>query len=314
MFSIKIIYIILIVVAVVLIVADVALNFNRKKLARFKPRKDDIGNNVLIKWVHNSIDKYRVLKDMKLKYANKLCLVSKSSKKENEEKIEEFILITLVVSLLIGILVMKFFSMWYIFVFAVLLSVFTAVYLGITLVGMKLSKVYAFFPTALQQFTDEYVTYKNIKLALDNSYSKMPTQISKVFENLARRFASETDYSKVIADFADGLDFTWGYAFAEILQLSYEGAGDISDDLIYLSELSSEQIRSNLETDTALSGTKMLFLMLNGFTMLGFVLNIIFMPLAKELYFYTQVGNSGLIFWGLSFSAGLVTLAILKKV
>ncbi len=251
---------------------------------------------------------------MKLKYANKLCLISKSSKKENEEKIKKFILITLVVSLLIGILVIKFFSMWYIFVFAVLLSIFTAVYLGVTLVSMRLSKVYALFPTALQQFTDEYVTYKNIKLALDNSYSKMPNQISKVFENLARRFASESDYSKVISDFAEGLDFTWGYAFAEILQLSYEGAGDISDDLIYLSELSSEQIRSNLETDTALSGTKMLFLMLNGFTLLGFVLNLIFMPLAKELYFYTQVGNSGLIFWGLSFSAGLVILAILKKV
>lgn len=249
-----------------------------------------------------------------MKYVKKLCLINRLSKNQNNKKIIEFISFSIIISLLISISTLRYFSMWYIFVFCFFTSMFCILYLGNMYISIMLNKIYNLFPMAVQLFTDEYVTCKNIKLALDNSYNKMPTQISRAFESLARRFASETNYEVIIKDFADGLDFTWGYAFAEILQLSYEGAGDISEDLIFLNKLSSDQIKGDLETETALSGTKMIFLILNACTLVGFLANVMFMPNAKELYFYTQTGNFGLVFWGLSFMIGLAVLSILKHI
>lgn len=282
----------------------------KKKDSRFG--QGGIRGNFLTKQVGCFISNHKFLYNLKMKYANKLSLINYRTKRQNEALIDEFVLIDILISLAISIIVIKFFTMWYVFFIILFISLFFIVYLGTLYVSMNLNKVYSLFPMALQLFTDEYVSCKNIKNALNDSYQKMPDKISRVFESLARRFASETDYEEVINDFADGLDFVWGYAFAELLLLSYEGAGDVSEDLIYLNELSNEEIKAGAETETALAGTKIIFIMLNFATVAGLVFSLKFVPIAKYLYLYTPTGNLGIIFWIGSFIVGLIALTVMK--
>lgn len=197
------------------------------------------------------------------------------------------------------------------------LSVFFIVYIGTMYISIKLNKIYSQFPLAIQLFTDEYVTYKAIKIAIDNSFKKMPKSIAKSFENLSRRLSSsqnEDDYRKAINDFANGLDFIWGYAFSEVLLLSYDGVGDITEDLIYLNGLTIEEIKNKMETEASLTFTKGVFIVLQIATLIAFVCNIIFLPTAEKLYFYTSVGNLGIILWLSSMILGLALLSIMKYI
>lgn len=305
----KIVYVGLFLVVIVLTLIDMSLT-TKKKDSRFG--QGGIRGNFLTKQVSYFIGNHKFLYNLKIKYANKLSLINYQTKRQNEVLIDGFVLIDILISLTISMIAIKFFTMWYVFFIIFFVSLFFIVYLGTLYVSMNLNKVYSLFPMALQLFTDEYVSCKNIKNALNDSYQKMPDKISRVFEGLARRFASETDYEEVINDFADGLDFVWGYAFAELLLLSYEGAGDVSEDLIYLNELSNEEIKAGAETETALVGTKIIFIMLNFATVAGLVFSLKFVPIAKYLYLYTPTGNLGIIFWIGSFIAGLTTLTVMK--
>jgi Flp pilus assembly protein TadB len=305
----KIVYVGLLLLVIVVTLIDMSLT-NKKKDSRFRP--GSIGGGFLTRQVGDFIGQHQFLHKLKMKYANKLSLVNHKTKRQNEVVIDEFILFVTIFSLVISFVAIRLFTMWYVFFIIFFVSLFFIVYLGTLYVSMKLNKIYSLFPMALQLFTDEYVSCKNIKGALNSSYYKMPDKISSVFEGLARRFASESDYVEVINDFTEGLDFVWGYAFAELLLLSYEGAGDISEDLIYLNELSNEEVKAGAETETALVSTKMVFVILNLATVVGLLFSLNFIPISKYLYLYTPTGNAGIIFWIGSIIFGLTTLTIMK--
>ena len=305
----KVVYVGLLLIVIVITLIDMSLT-NKKKDSRF--RKGSIGGNFFTRQVESFISQHQFLHKLKMRYANKLSLINHRTKRQNEVLIDEFVLIVTIVSLIISFVAIRVFAMWYVFFIIFFVSLFFIVYLGTLYLSMNLNKIYSMFPMALQLFTDEYVSCKNIKGALNSSYYKMPDKVSRVFEGLARRFASESDYEEVIGDFAEGLDFVWGYAFAELLLLSYEGAGDISEDLIYLNELSNEEVKVGAETEAALVSTKMVFVILNLATVAGLVFSLNFIPISKYLYLYTTTGNAGIVFWIGSVILGLITLTIMK--
>ncbi|WP_326910692.1 hypothetical protein [Sedimentibacter sp. MB31-C6] len=306
----RIVYIVLLLIVIALILIDIALN-NKKKNSRFRQRQG-VESNFLTKLVGHFISSHNFLNNFKMRYANKLSLINHQNKIQNAVFVDRFILFDILVSLMIGLMTIKLFTMWYVFFIVFFVSIFFITYVGTLYVSFKLNRIYSLFPIALQLFTDEYVSCKNIKNALNESYHKMPDKISVVFEGLARRFASESNYKEVIDDFADGLDFVWGYAFAELLLLSYEGAGDISEDLIYLNELSNEEIKAGAETETALLGNKMVFIILNLATVEGLILSLKLVPIAKYLYLYTPTGNLGIVLWIGGFIVGLMSLTVMK--
>ena len=305
----KVVYVGLLLIVIIITLIDMSL-VNKKKDSRF--RRGSVGGNFLTRQVGSFISQHQFLHKLKLRYANKLSLINHKTKRQNEVGIDEFVLLVTIVSLIISFISIRLFTMWYVFFIIFFVSLFFFVYLGTLYISMNLNKIYSLFPMALQLFTDEYVSCKNIKGALNSSYYKMPDKVSRVFESLARRFASENNYEEVINDFAEGLDFVWGYAFAELLLLSYEGAGDISEDLIYLNELSNEEIKAGAETETALVSTKMVFVILNLATVIGLVFSLNFIPISKFLYLYTPTGNAGIIFWIVSVIFGLTALTIMK--
>ena len=302
--------------AAVLFAIDFAISYKKSNFQRFKPRELIEKEVFLTTRIRNLINKNLFLKEINKKYINKLNLINNLGSEKNERSIELFILVALIVSFTVGVMLYKILTMWYVFIIIFISCMFIMLYLGVMTIDFYLNKIHSLFPLAIQLFTDEYVTYGNIKLAVNNSYTKMPGKISRTFENLARRLSSvrnEEDYKVSIDEFAKGLDFIWGYAFCEILLLSYNGIGDIREPLIMLNKLTTEEIIDDFESVSSITFSKIMFFILQFCTFIGFVLNFIYMPTAREIYLYTQVGNNGLIAWVLSFIIGIVVLSILKR-
>lgn len=293
------------------------LNFKKRKFQRFKVREIIERENFITVKIRNLINKNRYLEEINKKYINKLNLINNLSEEKNKRNIEIFLLITLIISFAVSILIYNLLTMWYVFIIMFVLCIFMVIYVGMLIIEFCLSKIHSLFPMAIQLITDEYVTYQNINLAINNSYTKMPTKIARTFENLARRLSSvrnKKEYVIAINEFGKGLDFTWGYAFCEILLLSYNGVGDITEQLIFLNKLTTEEIVEGSESESSITFSKIMFFILEFCTMIGFILNYIYMPTAKEIYLYTQIGNNGLIAWLLSFVIGTVVLYILKRI
>jgi len=301
-------------VALSFVAVDIIQNINKKKGYRFRPVANKSKGNYLSIKIGAFINKNDFFRLLKAKYANKMTLINHLDKEQNENNIDKFILISILISFSFSTIFLYFFTIWYVALAVFFVCIFLMIYCANIYISNKLNKIYAHFPIAIQLFTDEYVSCRNIKNALNNCYGKMPYEISRVFEALARRYASESNYIQIINDFAEGLDFVWGYAFAELLMLSYEGAGDISEDLIYLNELSNEEIKAEMETETAIVGTKLIFVILNVATVIGLIFSLNVVPISRYIYLYTPVGNFGLIYWICSFILGLAVLKILKYI
>lgn len=295
-----------------LIVVNIIIKIKKSKRL-YKAKKIEFKlDNIVIKVCLDKFKQHRKLKKIIDRYVNRLCLFNSKLKLENEYIITAYLILTLLISFAVSIISFKLFAMWYAPISNALVVVFISYYVGTFYINKNLKKIYGQFPIALQSFTDEYVLSKNIKNALNESYSKMPKEISKLFENLSRKLDSK-NYNDVLKSFADGLDLIWCYAFVEILTLSYEGADDISEELIYLNELTGDEMKEDEETLTSISESNSIFVVLNILTFAMFIFNLIVDATSKELYFMTYTGNTILLFWIISFILGVSSFNLLKK-
>ncbi len=169
------------------------------------------------------------------------------------------------------------------------------------------------FPEALQCFLDEYIIHKNIKNAISNSYNKMPNAIGGAFEQLARSLSGEKDYELAIKKFANELSYVWGYSFAEILIMSYEGAGDVTEDLMTLNKLVSEEITTEEEEKSSRYGNKLTFFIVYTVALVGLIINLFINDLARHLYFYTGTGNSLIATWLIILIVGVTIITLTEK-
>jgi len=296
-----------------LVAINLIIKFKSKKKL-YKPKKYHIKlDNFIVKSFLYQLNKHLKVRKIKDKYSNKLCLFNSKSKLDNEYIVTFYFLITIIISFVVSIYASLFFAMWYAPIALAVVSVFFLCYIGIAYIHLNLNKVYAQFPVALQIFTDEYVITKNIKNALNESYPKMPIEIGSLFQNLSRKLDSR-NFNDVLKNFAYGLDLLWGYAFVEILTLSYEGADDISEELIYLNELTGDEMKEDEETSTSIAESYSIFVVLNIITIGMFIFNIIISVNARQLYFNTPTGNAILLFWMISFILGVCTSTLLKKI
>ena len=263
--------------------------------------------------VIQKIEDYPFLIKLRNNYTSKLNVINKNDIKANELLATYMLLGNIGISSLIVFGLSLFMSVWY--VLAVLAA--TMLYLGHSVIemylGLKLKKIYKQFPEAIQLFTDIYMGSRNIKKALNEAYVEMPKEIGTVFEKLSRELSSSYDYQTHIKTFAKSLGYTWGYAFTELLMMSYEGGGDISDDLVFLNELINDDIQDAEETKSEMASNKMMFMILMGATGIAFVGNIMANPIAKSLYFYTPMGNNLIMAWVLVLAVGITAMAVLDN-
>jgi Flp pilus assembly protein TadB len=223
-------------------------------------------------------------------------------------------LLSVVVVAVISALLFKVMNLWYVILVIALLVLYLMHYGFGTYLNYKLKRVYEQFPIAIQMFTDIYITNKSIKNALTDSYVDMPKDVGLVFERLARKLSSGHEYDKYIHEFADSLSYVWGYAFAELLLMSYEGSGDISNDLLFLNELMNDDLQDEEESKAEMTTNKTLFMVLNLITVIVFVGNIFFSPIAKELYFYTTTGNTIIMSWLMLIAFGISVSTIMENI
>lgn len=305
------VYAVLLIMATVLIVVDL-LGKRKRKLRVARKSKFEL-NSQLIDKIDDFLKSYNILYRVKESYVKKLGVINTNKRRHNNGIAIGFIAISIITTLIISILLLTVMNMWYVIVVLAVLNLYFMNY-GFTLyLNVKLKKIYSQFPVALQLFTDIYISNRNIKVALNNSYLEMPYEVGIVFEKLARRLASGHDYKKHIREFAQDINYVWAYSFSELLLMSYEGSGDISDDLLFINELINEDLQDAEESKTEMATNKMLFLILNTCTLLAFVINNLFNPIAKQLYFYTSTGNTIIMIWLIVIAIGIAGSTVLDK-
>lgn len=285
----------------------------RPRKAKLKYKRD-ISKSKIIVLANSIICKNKKLKNIKERYAAKLVIMSDKSEAHCSAYVTGYLLISLITALAAAAIFSTLLAIWH-FIVLISISVFCIlIYSGTLYIKIKMDKIYNQFPEALQIFIDEYIEYKNIKKAIDNSYARMPMQVGGVFEKISRQLSSGENLKKSIMSMADGLDYIWAYTFAEILLLSYAGAGNIEEDLMYLNTLICEEATIEEEMRTDAATNKIIFIVLNILTIIIFAINMAANSLSKYLYFFTPTGNGLLIMW-LCFSViGLLVLNISEKV
>jgi len=302
-------YKVIIVIAIIFIITDIVLRPRKMKLKV----KNTSKNSIILKHLNNVICKNKRFCKLKEEYISKLKVINQKDRDTNETCIIKYIFLDIIISIAVLIILISTLTMWYA-VLVIFISVFYLIlYAGIMFIKKKTSKIQEQFPIALQCFVDEYIVNKNIKNAINNSYSKMPGEIGAVFEMLARELSGGEKYKESIFNFANNLSYIWGYSFAEILVMSYEGQGDITEELLFLSSLVSEEITMEEESKSNNFGNKLTFMILNSVTLLGFIINIVFNKLSLNLYFYTPTGNLLLVCWLIVFILGILTISIFEK-
>lgn len=285
----------------------------KKKLDILTSSKQVIERNGLIKKIGIKIEDYPLINKLREKYKDKLNIINKNESNTNDSIAVTLVIANALLTMLFIFSLSLFMNVWYV----LLVIGVTTTYLLHCIVefylNFKLKKIYSQFPIAIQLFTDIYMSNRNIKMALNSSYQEMPNEISVVFERLSRELASSYDYESHLKKFAKSLGYVWGYAFTELLLMSYEGGGDISEDLIFLNELINDDIQDSEETKSEMATNKMLFVILMLSTAVAFALNVLYNPVAKSLYFYTPIGNTLLMIWVIVIALGITVTIVLDN-
>ncbi|MBP1926733.1 Flp pilus assembly protein TadB [Sedimentibacter acidaminivorans] len=302
-------YKVIIAVAFILIILDIVLKPRKMRLKVKSVRK----KSNMLKQIDRVICRNKKLLDIKEEYITKLNVINQKDRNTNNTYILKYIIMDAAISIASFIIITLLLTMWYAVITIFVSTFYLILYAGILYIKKKTSKIQEQFPIALQCFVDEYIANKNIKNAINNSYNKMPKEIGSSFELLARELSGGEKYKESIFNLAKSLSYIWGYSFAEILIMSYEGQGDITEELLFLSSLVSEEITVEEENKSNNFGNKITFMILNAVTLIGFIINIAYNSLSKNLYFYTPTGNMLLIFWLIVFIFGILTISIFEK-
>lgn len=303
-------YKILIIVALICIVLSKVKRTQKLKLKNFSKSSKE-GN--LIKKIDKIICRNPNLNQAKENYISKLQLINSKSSEYNNTLILKYLAFDVMISLVLLISLFSTITMWYAVITITLVFFYVIILLGVNYIDYKLNKIHRQFPVALQCFLDEYIIHKNIKSAINNSYVRMPTEISSSFELLARMLSGEKKYEIAIKKFASGLSYVWGYSFAEILLISYEGVGDITEELMMLNKLVSEEITAEEEEKSSRFENKMTFIIIYAFALVGIIINILKNSMAKYLYFYTSTGNTLIAIWLIILIVGITFISLTER-
>lgn len=304
-------YVIVIVLSILIIIQDRA---KKRKYIRIKRgSKLHLLDNKIINRVDKLLSKNKFIYRYKMDLVRRLNLVNDHPQSINENLATFIIGMGIAVFVTVSIVFFFVFKLWYIFLTLGVLAGYLFVYAVNMSIAVRRRKIQKEFPEALQVFIDMYITNKNIRTTLMRSYKKMPKQIKPAFERLSRSLSSSHRFEEYILDFAKSLDYVWGYAFAELLIISYEGAGDIDEELLLLNELVNDDILAEEETSGELAQNKTLFFIINIATLITFIFNIVANPIGKEIYFYTTTGGNLILIWVITVVIGIVTSHLMEQ-
>ncbi len=285
-----------ILVSIALICLFVSLLRKPRKMKLYNLSKQFRKNTIFTK-LDKIISKSKYFNKMKEEYISKLQLINFKSYEFNNELILKYVVIDAVVSLFILIILLRLITMWSAVIIISIAFFYLTIKLVESIVDYQIIKIHRQFPAALQCFLNEYIINKNIKNAINNSYYKMPKKIGGAFEMLARELSGEKKYENAIKKFANKLSYVWGHSFAEILIMSYKGTGDITEELMTLNRLVSEEITAEEEEKSSKFANKFTFIFVYVVTIIGVIINLKENDLSVYLYFYTRTGNALIVAW-----------------
>jgi len=286
---------------------------NKPKKMRLKNKNIIKEENNLIKKLDRLFYKHTVLYDLKEKYISKLQLINFKSYNYNNELILKYLAFELTISILLFVILSRLITMWYAVITISFVFFYIIIFFGINYIESKINRIHSQFPIALQCFLDEYIIHKNIKSAINSSYCKMPAEIGGAFELLARELSGEKEYELSIKKFTNELSYVWGYSFGEILIMSCEGSGDITDDLLTLNSMVSEEITAEEEEKSSRYGNKMTFIIIYAAALIGIIINLFTNNLASHLYFYTSTGNTLVAVWLIVLISGITVISLKER-
>ncbi|MBA1336520.1 MAG: hypothetical protein HPY66_2955 [Firmicutes bacterium] len=300
---------------IILSLAGVPVLYDRlRKRPRIRRKWSVRPDTGLIRRFGKLVCRYDALNGLKTRLAGKLSVINSGSYRENEAVALWVMLAAAAAGVMSALVFFNLFAMWYTALLLSVLAGYTVLYVFDAWLNIRLAAVRKKLPAALQLFIDSYMSHKNIKAAINESYRRMDPAIGAVFERMARQLSGSHDYRRPIREFAESLDYVWAYAFSELLLTSYEGAGDISEELLFLNELMNDDLKNEEETKTELSTNRMLFIVITASTALAFILNIMFNPIAGDLYFYTPAGNVIVFVWVVVIVLGISVMTVMERI
>lgn len=303
-------YKVLIVMAFICISLSIFKRPRKMKLKNFNNLRKE---NILLKRFDKVICKSNHINRIKEKYISKLQLINFKPYELNNELIFKYFVFDIALSSLLLLCLSRIITMWYAVITISFVFFYIIIFFGISNIESKINKINSQFPAALQCFLDEYIITKNIENAIKASYNKMPDAVGGAFELLARQISGEGNPEVTIKNFANELSYVWGYCFAEILIMSYEGAGDITDDLLTLNSMVSEEITAEEGDKSSRYGNKMTFIIIYAFALVGIIINLFKNDLARHLYFYTNAGNKLIAVWLIILIVGITVISISER-
>ena len=301
------------IIFIIAVICFVLSFFNRPKKMKLKNFNQADRGHSLLSRLDKLIGRNKYFYKTKEKYISKLQIINFKSYDYNNFTILKYLTAAGIVSISVLLVLSRIITMWYAVITISFVTFYIFIFFGTSIIENKTDKIHSQFPAALQCFLDEYIIHKNIKNAINSSYSKMPSEIGSAFEMLARELSGEKNYEVSIKKFANELSYVWGHSFAEILIMSYEGAGDITDDLLTLNSMVSEEITAEEEEKSSRYGNKMTFLFVCAFGLIGIIINLFTNDLARHLYFYTSTGNMLIAVWLIILIAGISYISLSEK-
>ncbi len=303
-------YKIILISALICIVLSI---FKRPRKMKLKSLNNIKRENILLKRFDKFICKNNHVSRIKENFISKLQLINFKPYEFNNELILKYLIFDIALSSLLLLCLSKIITMWYAVITITFVFFYLIIFFGISSIESKINKIHSQFPAALQCFLDEYIINKNIENAIKVSYNKMPDAVGGAFELLARQISGERNPEVTIKRFANKLSYVWGHCFAEILIMSYEGTGDITDDLLTLNSMVSEEITAEEGDKSSRYGNKMTFIIIYAFALVGIIINILKNDLARHLYFYTDTGNMLIAVWLIILIVGITVISLSER-
>lgn len=212
----------------------------------------------------------------------------------------------------VGLLVFAMMQTWYMFLGAFGIVFFLGFRSLVDSYKKRINKLYLQLPDALQIFLDNYVTTHNVKSSLDAVPKQLKGDINVLFQKLSRRVSSGDNSAQAVMQFAEDLDYFWGYAFAELLIIAMTTSGDITEDITFLIKTINSSIKEDMESIAAVSASKSLVNAMNGAGAIGLAVEFTFVKFARDFYVYSSMGNMIILFFLIEIIASNIMLTLME--
>lgn len=196
------------------------------------------------------------------------------------------------VAFLVEIFVFSFFthSVFIGFVFALFVTVMSFIVIS-SFAKSRKQKMLRQFPAFIKAFINEFSVNQNLKHVFNNIYNKIPKPLDKPILNLTMKINNSSDITEPIKEFKAEMDDIYVTVFCELLVIYNEKGGQLIEYLDTLLNLIEDEEMAHIQKSSEMTSVILYLPLLGVVALVALVLNFIYLPITKKLFFETSQGQ-----------------------